>query len=77
MTNYQAELADYFTIGSDLECYTCEEELLEKCKYYLKHEDERSKIANHGYETIKQYYNYPERLLQMLSLAYELKEEKL
>lgn len=77
LTNYQAELADYFTIGSDLECYTCEEELLEKCKYYLKHEDERSKIANHGYETIKQYYNYPERLLQMLSLAYELKEEKL
>lgn len=77
LTNYQSELSDYFTIGSDLECYTCEEELLEKCNYYLSHEDERAKIAHNGFETIKQHYNYPERLLEMLTLAYGLKEENL
>ncbi len=75
LTNYQEELADCFTIGSDLECYTCEEELLEKAAYYLSHEEERAQIAHNGFETVKKYYNYPERLLQMLSLAYGLKEE--
>ena len=77
LTNYQAELADYFTIGSDLECYTCEEELVEKAAYYLSHEEERAQIARNGFETVKKYYNYPERLLEMLSLAYGLKEENL
>ncbi len=74
LTNYQAELADYFTIGSDLDCYTCEEELVEKTAYYLSHEEERAQIARNGLETVKKYYNYPERLLEMLSLAYGLKE---
>lgn len=77
LTNYQAELADYFTIGSDLECYTCEEDLLEKTDYYLSHEKERVQIARNGLETVKKYHNYPERLLQMLSLAYGLEEETL
>ncbi len=74
LTNYQAELADYFTIGSDLDCYTCEEELVEKTAHYLSHEEERAQIARNGLETVKKYYNYPERLLEMLSLAYGLKE---
>lgn len=75
LTNYQTELADYFTIGSDLECYTCEEELIEKTSYYLSHEKERAQIARNGLETVKKYYNYPERLLKMLSLAYGLEEK--
>lgn len=74
LTNYQPELSDYFTIGSDLECYTCEEELIEKSAYYLSHESERAQIAKNGFETIKKYYNYPERLLQMLTLAYGIEE---
>lgn len=72
MTNFQPELTDYFSIGTDLECYTCYEELLEKTDFYLKHDNERIKIASHGCETVKKYHNYPERLLQMLSLAYGL-----
>lgn len=77
LTNYQAELADYFTIGSDLECYTSEEDLLEKANYYLHHEKERAQIARNGLETVKKHHNYPERLLQMLSLAYGLNEDTL
>lgn len=38
LTNYQPELSDYFTIGSDLECYTDEKNLLDKVSYYLSHE---------------------------------------
>ena len=70
ITNYQAELPEFFTLGSDLEYYTSEDELLQKVDYYLTHENDRLEIAHNGLESLKKYHNYPERLLQMLSLAY-------
>ena len=70
LTNYQTELEDSFTIGSDLECYTSEDDLLDKVEYYLEHEKDRSEIAHNGLETVKKYHSYPERLLKMLSIAY-------
>ena len=77
LTNYQTELTNYFTLGSDLDCYTSEDDLLAKVEYYLAHENDRAEIAHNGLETIKKYHNYPERLLEMLSLAYGMKEESL
>ena len=75
ITNYQSELTDYFIPGTDLECYTSEEDLLTKVDYYLTHEKDRQEIAHHGLNKIIQYHNYPERLLQMLTLAYGLKQK--
>ena len=49
MTNYQTELTEHFEIGVDLEAYASMEELVDKCAYYLKHEDERKQIAQNGY----------------------------
>lgn len=65
MTNYQSELTDYFEIGTDLEAYSCMEELVEKCAYYLKHEDIRKQIALQGYQKVKQYHTYPLRIAEM------------
>ncbi|GHU42000.1 hypothetical protein FACS1894111_05200 [Clostridia bacterium] len=70
ITNYQAELADCFTVGEDLEMYTSSEELLDKIGYYLSHEKEREAIARNGYEKVKRNHNYPVNLLRMMSLAY-------
>ena len=75
LTNYQEELPNYFQSGKDLVYYTSEEDLLDKTEYYMTHEKEREEIAHNGYETVKQYHNYPERLLDMLSLAYGVKEK--
>ena len=75
LTNYQEELPNYFQSGKDLVYYTSEEDLLDKTEYYMTHEKEREEIAHNGYETVKQYHNYPERLLEMLSLAYGVKEK--
>lgn len=72
ITNYQAELTDFFDINSDLVCYDSEEDLLEKTEYFLNHENERKEIAHNGLSTLIKYHNYPERLLQLLSLAYNL-----
>lgn len=74
LTNYQTELTNYFTPGTDLDVYTSEDDLLTKTEYYLTHEKDRMEIAHNGYETTKKYHNYPERLLQMISLAYGITE---
>lgn len=74
ITNYQAELTEFFTPGADLEFYTSEDELLQKVDYYLTHDNDRREIAHNGLETLRKYHNYPERLLQMLSLAYGISE---
>ncbi len=66
LTNYQLELEEHFTIGEDLESYSCMEELIDKCHYYLQHEEERKKISHHGYETIKKYHNYPLRISELI-----------
>ena len=67
MTNYQAELPELFEIGHDLEAYSSLEELVEKCDYYLNHEDERRKIAENGYRKVCERYTYYHRINEMLS----------
>lgn len=62
LTNYQAELPDYFEIGRDLACFESEAELVEKCSYYLTHEEERQQIAKNGYEKVKNCCSYRKRL---------------
>lgn len=66
MTNYQAEIPDFFEIGKDLETYSSMEELVDKCAFYLEHEDLRKEIAYNGYEKVKQHHTYPHRIAEML-----------
>lgn len=69
MTNYQAELTDYFEIGKDLEAYGSLDELVDKCAYYLEHEEERKQIALQGYQTVKQFHTYSLRMAEMIRIA--------
>lgn len=62
LTNYQAELPAYFEIGKDLACFESEAELVEKCSYYLTHEEERQQIAKSGYAKVKNGCSYRKRL---------------
>lgn len=66
MTNFQSELTEYFDIGVDLEAYSSMEELVEKCAYYLDHEDERRQIARNGYEKVCAGHTYIHRLKEMI-----------
>ncbi|MBQ9991760.1 MAG: glycosyltransferase [Lachnospiraceae bacterium] len=66
MTNYQQELTEHFEIGVDLEAYGSMEELVDKCAYYLQHEDERIRIAKNGYEKVKQYHTYTHRMVEII-----------
>lgn len=66
MTNFQAELPEYFEIGVDLEAYSSMEELADKCAYYLSHEEERKQIALNGYRKVCGQHTYAHRMKAML-----------
>lgn len=66
MSNYQAEIPEYFTIGTDLECYESMTDLKEKVAYYLKHDDIRREIAQNGYQKVKQLHSYELRISAIL-----------
>ena len=69
MTNYQEEIEDMFVPGEDLEVYGSIEELVDKCGYYLTHEEERAAIARRGYEKVKAAHTHFHRLKEMLDKA--------
>lgn len=41
---------------------------MEKIEYYLSHEKERQQIAKNGYEKVKRYHTYSNRLDTMLEI---------
>lgn len=67
MSNYQSEIPEYFEIGVDLETYSSEEELVEKCSYYLNHEDERRQIAENGKNKALQQHTLEQRLRELVA----------
>lgn len=69
LTNYQADLFDYFTPGEDFDFYDSEESLLTKIDYYLSHDKERSEIARNAYEKVKSGHTYKDRLELMMEVA--------
>lgn len=69
ITNYQQELPELFDIGVDLEAYTSMDELIDKCSYYLAHEEQRQKIALNGYKKVAKYHTYTQRIIDMIHLS--------
>lgn len=68
LTNYQAEIPEYFEIGKDLEVYESTEDLIQKVDYYLHHDAKRMEIALHGYEKTARYHTYEIRLAEMIRI---------
>lgn len=69
LTNYQAELTEYFTNGKDLVWYESREDLMDKIAYYLDHDNEREQIAIHGNEKVQKYFSYTELLPKLIHSA--------
>lgn len=74
ITNYQAELCQFFEPDVDLVVYDSMENLAKKVDYYMKHEDERKQIAYNGYQKVCQAFTYKRVLadiMQMSGIIYE------
>lgn len=71
LSNYQEDFLDFFIPGEDFDYYSSYGDLMEKAEYYLTHEKERKEIARNGYEKIKQFHSYKNRLDVILSIISE------
>jgi hypothetical protein len=74
LSNFQAELADLFVVDKEIVLYESIEELKDKVKYYLKHEDRRQRIAIAGHEKVKRCYSYPIVLDKIIKIVDEARK---
>lgn len=71
MSNYQEDLCRDFIDGEEFICYESLDDAVEKAGYYLEHDKERLEIASRGYEKIRHYYGYADRLQELMSIVLE------
>ena len=51
-------ITDWFVEGRDVVLYRTRDELVDKCRYYLEHPDERQEIARRGREIVLKNFTY-------------------
>lgn len=73
LSNYQSEISEYFTIGEHLDIYESEEDLLEKCNYYLSHPAHAKEIGQNGLSLVLEHHTYRHRMEQLLLTVFESK----
>ena len=69
LTNYQADMFDFFVQGEDFDYFDGKEDLLTKTEYYLSHEKERKAMAENAHEKVKREHTYLNRLDFMMEAA--------
>lgn len=66
-SNFQPELAEYFTDGESVIMYESIDDAFAKADYYLAHPDECRQISTRGSEIVKKAFSYTDRIKSMLS----------
>lgn len=69
LTNYQADFEDYFEAGKDYVYFENKNDLLDKAKYYLEHNEERNAIAESGYKKVKLQHSFDVRINEMMEIV--------
>ncbi len=70
MSNYQEDFYDIFVPGEDVVLYESQEDLVNKCRYYLTHEAERQQIADNGYGKVAETCSYDVRLDEIFGIVF-------
>ena len=61
MVEYFEELAEFFEPGKEIVCFTGSDDLAEKARYYLAHEDERDRIRQAGMQRARSEHTWHKR----------------
>ena len=66
LTESWPKMDDDFTIGKDLVVFNNPTDMVNKINYYLTHENERTEIANNGYNTVQKFsrLNWAKKIIQ-------------
>jgi spore maturation protein CgeB len=61
LVEYMEEIEEFFEVGKEIVCYEGSDELIEKCRYYLRHDDERERIRAAGHERALRDHTWQKR----------------
>lgn len=65
MTGEADDIQNYYMPGKEIVVFKNEADLVEKCKYYIEHEEERKAIAKAGYERTIKEHTYEKRFAEI------------
>lgn len=68
ITSFQSDFLEYFEPDVDFVYYESPEDLVDKCRFYLTHDDAREKIARSGHDKVKAHHTYTARLEEILRI---------
>lgn len=68
LSNYQPDFMTFFEPDVDFVYYEDQEDLMNKVAYYLKNDEERERIARNGYEKVKKFHSYDQRVEEILNV---------
>ena len=69
LTNYLPTLGELFEDGKHLVTYKSYDDMVEKAKYYLEHDEEREKIAEAGYQEAIKNHTYQNRIERIAKIV--------
>lgn len=75
LTNFQAEIPKYFTVGESIEIYTDETDLADKCRYYLEHPSRAKEIAENGFLLVSKHHTYTHRIEQLIQTVIKARHQ--
>ena len=68
LSNFQNDYLEHFVPDEDFVYYESYEDLQNKVRFYLSHEDARERIARCGYEKVKAEHTYENRIQTILNM---------
>lgn len=77
LESYFPDYLDFFKKDKEIVMFKNNEEMLEKARYYLKHEKEREKIAQAAYEKVVKKYSVDAMLNEFLGKVVENEKKKI
>lgn len=61
MTEWLEELAEHYEIGTEIVCFRSHEEMVDLCRHYLLHEEERERIRRAGHARARRDHTWARR----------------
>ena len=74
LSNYQPAIEEEFEIDKEIVVYRDFDEMEDKVRYYLSHEEERQKIASSGYKAVSERFNNEKQIKCMIEKVYSQRE---
>jgi spore maturation protein CgeB len=68
LTEDQPELAEYFEPGQEVLTYTSREDLLDKTRYYLAHQEQAERIRRAGHDRARRDHTWQHRFAELFHL---------